>query len=330
MKKFIMGVCVCLAILTLVSSAFAEELYDWHLRGINTGLANGALPPPGAYFINNFYFQGTWKLYGNNDEANPAVRLNGYVDVPVLLWNPGISPVLGADYACALVQPFSQSTLRIGDLSGSQWGAYNTILVPFILSWEIPCHLHVAASFGIGFNDGTTSPGNSLAATTKVYRPDMLMSPDGKNVYGWASNDNYTFTPSIGISWLYEGWNLSAEFDYTFWTKDTDCDYQNGDQFAADYTATYTCGKWTFGAVGEQENQLYNDKGHLVQNGPYGKIPNSCQVNYAAGPYIGYNFGPCSLSFSYFFAIMTKNDLGGDWALLRLVIPLGNPCSWYK
>lgn len=333
MKRFVMAVCVCLAALTLVSSAFAVELWDFHLRGADEGLANGALPPPGLYFINDFAWTGNWSKYTNGGQSIPGAKLNAFVDLPVLLWNPGICPILGATYACAIAEPFDETTLRLSppaspaSLTGTQWGTYNTVLVPFILSWDIPCNLHVAASFAIGLNDGTTSPGDSLAAGTHIYG-QQLIAKDGLNAYAWSSNNSYQFTPTLGISWLYAGWNISAEFGYTFYTRDNDCQIQNGDEMFGDYTATYTCGRWTFGVGAETQYQTFDDKGF---NGLYyAKIPDSCAVNAAAGPIIGYNFGPCSLLFLYNFAITTKNDVGGDFAVLRLVIPLGNPCDWYR
>ncbi|MGC8492174.1 MAG: SphA family protein [Syntrophobacteraceae bacterium] len=347
MKKIIVALCICLMAFTMVTVASAEELWDWHLRGADEGLAAGALPPPGLYFINDFYWTGNWKQYSNAGHAEPNIKLNGYVDIPILLWNPGICPILGATYAAAIAQPFDQSELRIaGGPNGNQWGAYNTVLIPFILSWEIPCNLHVAASFAIGLNDGTTSPSDSLAADPSspfyhVYGnengngqgPGRLLNKDG-GIYAYSSSDAYTFTPTLGISWLYAGWNISAEFQYTFWTKDSDCEIQNGDQLAMDYTATYTCGKWTFGLGAEGEQQVNNDKGFylntLTGNYVYGKVNNTMASNWTAGPIIGYNFGPCSMLFTYNFALSTKNDVGGDWAMLRLVVPLGNPYDWYK
>jgi hypothetical protein len=329
MKKFLMAVCVCLAVLTMVSTAFSEELWDWHLRGADEGLAAGHVPPPGLYFVNDFYWTGNWNHYDQNGNSD-GIKLQGYVDVPILLWNPGICPILGATYACAIAQPFDVTNFRIaGDgPNGTQWGAYNTILVPFILSWEIPCNLHVAASFAVGLNDGTSSVGDSQAANTKI-PGERFFDKNGNGFYAWSSNDTYTFTPTLGISWLYAGWNVSVEAQYTFWTKDTDINYQNGDQLAIDYTATYTCGKWTFGLGAEMENQVYNDKGYN-ENGVYAKLQGSEQRNITAGPIVGYNFGPCSLLFTYNFAISTTSDVGGDWAMLRLVVPLGNPCDWYK
>ena len=40
----------------VAGAASATELWDPHLRGVNEGLAAGALPPQGFYFINDSYF----------------------------------------------------------------------------------------------------------------------------------------------------------------------------------------------------------------------------------------------------------------------------------
>jgi len=45
----------------------ATELWDPHLRGVNEGLAAGALPPQGLYFINDSYFL---SFEGRNDKGN--------------------------------------------------------------------------------------------------------------------------------------------------------------------------------------------------------------------------------------------------------------------
>lgn len=335
MKRLAMALCVLLAVMTIVSSAVAEEVWDYHLRGSDEGLASGALPPPGAYFINDFFWSGNWKGYDNL--GNPTgTKSNGYVDIPILLWNPGICPILGATYACAMAQPFLGTTLRSSGAgpgeSGTQWGVYNTVLTPIILSWRIPCNFYVSTAFAIGFNDGTTSPADSLATVpgTPAYHfyQARFSGKDNGNIYAWSSNGSYEFTPQFGLSWLYAGWNLSAEFQYTFYTKDSDIDYQSGDELAMDYTATYTWERWTFGAGAEIERQTYNDKGF---NGlTYGTLPGSCAENIGVGPILGYNFGPCSLLFSYNFSVVTKSDSGGDWFLMRLVVPLGNPTDWWK
>jgi hypothetical protein len=138
-------------------------------------------------------------------------------------------------------------------------------------------------------------------------------------------------TPEIGISWLSHGWNVSAEFGYTFYTKDTDTNYQNGDEFWTDLTLTYTCGKWTFGVGAAYEQQIQDDKYNSGNTNPvvgpvgYASQPNSKYQVLSAGPIVGYNFGPCSLMFTYNWQIHTDTELGGDWFNVRLVVPLGNP-----
>jgi len=410
--------CLSMAVLMMVTPAFAEELWDFHLRGVDEGLAAGALPPPGFYFINDFWFApsfhgyGVWdapgvtnpnmntpaaKLSFNQSEANNA-RLFAYVDVPILVWVPGCT-LFGAAYGAGIAQPFDFTALKVnlgasaGGLpnqqshgawngvpgafslndwtSGNQWGTYNTLIIPLILSWKV-CDFRFKFAMDFGLNDGWNSASDSAMAKPAPAVPyttaasselgikqvltqnffyhrviidekfnhnnfnSALLGQDG-NVYAWASNDSWQFTPNVGISWLHAGWNVSADFFYTWYTKDTDTNYQNGDEFAADYTITYTCGKWTFGLGAAQENQISNDKFAALlinSNGlkaiPYGSIPNTKNENYSMGPIVGYNFGPCSLMFTYNFALETKNDVGGDWFNLRLVVPLGNPCPMGK
>lgn len=270
----------------------------------------------------------------------PTTKLGSYVDVPILVWSTGCK-FLGADYGMAIAQPFDWTNLRaaagpsgIGTgtawLAGTQWGTYNTVLVPFILSWKW-CDFRIKAAMDFGLNDGTTSPGDSassLSPKAAGFIPPGLgtfVSKHDGNIYAWSSNDNWQFTPNLGISWLHAGWNFSADFFYTWYTKDTDTNYQNGDEFAADYTITYTCGKWTFGLGAEQQNQVQKDKFDDGSRAGYRSINGTQAQNYTMGPIVGYNFGPCSLMFTYNFALSTTDDVGGDWWNLRLVVPLGNP-----
>jgi len=344
MKKFLMVLCLSLVAVMMVTPASAEELWDYHLRGVDEGLAAGALPPAGFYFINDMYFAPSFKLYGAYDtvngvpvykssEANSNIKLAGFIDVPILVWSSGCK-FLGADYGAAIAQPIAFTSLRAIDEStglaanGNQWGAYNTIIIPAILSWKL-CDFRVKGAMQFGLNDGTSSPGDSLAAdpTSSLYHlpgAGKLAGKDG-HIYPWSSNDNYQFTPNLGLSWLHAGWNISADFFYTWYTKDSDTQYQNGDQFSADYTISYTCGKWTFGLGAEQQNQVQNDQFDAGDGFGYRSQPNTKNSNYTMGPLVGYNFGPCSLMFMYNFALETNNDLGGDWFNLRLVVPLGNP-----
>jgi len=311
MKKFLLALCIVAAAAMVVVPAYATELWDPHLRGVNEGLAAGALPPPGVYFINNSYFAPSYHGYGDpfgapSGHSNVNVKLFAYVDVPILLWVPGCK-FLGADYAMAIAQPFDYSNLRIEVapgtyIGGAQWGTFNTILVPYQLSWKLPCDFYIMTGLGIGLNDPTSSP-----ATVDTLGPGPFAA---------SGNGYYFFEPTLGISWLHAGWNFSADFHYAFNLKDSGTDYTSGQQLAVDYTATYTCGKWTVGMGASQETQTTADS--FAGN----DISDSKANAWTIGPIVGYNFGPCSLQFIYNFPLYVNNDVGGEWFNVRFVVPL--------
>ena len=314
MKKFILALFIVAAAAMVVVPAYATELWDPHLRGLNEGLAAGALPPPGLYFINNSYFAPSYHGYGGtfgapSGHGNSDVKLFAYVDVPVLLWVPGCK-FLGADYAMGIAQPFVYTNLRVGNgqdgyLSGATWGMYNTIIIPYELSWKLPCDFFVKTGLGIALNDGTNSPATA----------DTLSSGPG-DIFAETSNGYYTFEPTLGVSWLHNGWNVSVDFHYAFNLKDSGTDYTSGQQLAIDYTITKTCGKWTFGVGAAQETQTTNDTVSGFT------LPDNKANAWTIGPIVGYNFGPCSVQFIYNFPLYTNNDVGGEWFDVRFVVPL--------
>ncbi|MDE1901810.1 MAG: transporter [Alphaproteobacteria bacterium] len=294
---------LCLALISILAlsaaTANAEELWNPSLRGVDEGLTPGALPPKGVYFVNNAYF-GQWKAYDGSGKAT-GQKLDVAVDIPVLLWNPGVK-VWGADYAVALAQPFdytsvySNSTASAGN---GHVGTYNTVLVPGMLSWALPYDFHVKTGLAIYVDDPSSSPAHP--------------APAGG---AGAGNSFWTFEPDAALSWLHNGWNLSADMRYDYNLKDESTGYNSGNMIAINYTATKTIGKWTVGAGAYQENQLEKD----TLNGA--TVANSTREAYGAGPIVGYDFGPVSLQGTYNANIMTHHDFGGDFFNLRLIAPL--------
>jgi len=301
-------VSVALAIFIAPLCVRAEELWDPHLRGVDEGLAAGALPPTGLYFINNSYWA-TYQLYDNAGNRVADTRLDAYVDVPILLWVPGCE-ILGARYGVAIAQPFDYTStpgilnlLGVGATDtgpGGNWGTYNTILVPGILTWKLPYDFSVAAKLSVYLPDASTTP-NDLGHWTNNGLP--------------SGNGFWTIEPGIGISWLHDGWNISADARISVPFKDTDTDYQSGNEFWVDYTITKTIGKWTVGLGAYSENQLNQDKHNGVNVG-------SEAENFGMGPIVGYNFGPVILQATYNWGIYTRSDVGGDFCNVRMIIPI--------
>jgi len=372
MKKFILAMCVSMAVVMMFGPAYAMEAGPVHGPGGDEGLAAGALPPQGFYFINDFVMLPSLITHGpifdynfnggpvpthvgpvKNGEGISNEKLIAVVDAPILLWVPGCK-FLGADYGVAIAEPFDYTNLNVqvgghpfggqpfggvlGDtntfVGGAQMGASNTVLVPYILSWKLPCDWRIKTAFSVVVPDATTSTGNRIRSTDAVTGQAFSnrANQDG-GIYAESGQDFWSFTPEIGISYLHAGWNFSADFFFSFSTKNNDTNYQSGDIFAADYTITYTCGKWTFGLGAYEQNQLNSDS--FVQpfgatgayglpgDGLYHSQPGTKLTAYGIGPILGYNFGPCSLMFVYNVPLDSDNLANGESILVRLVVPLG-------
>lgn len=294
------GLALALGLAMLSAPAGATELWNQHLRGVDSGLPAGALPPEGLYFVLNNYFA-SFNQYKPGDSKS-GMSLNAVVEAPVLLWNTGLE-VLGAQYAVAVAQPLDYTESGVPNAptltNTGHWGNFNTYLAPVILSWALPHDFHVKGSFGVWLDDASSAPGRE--------------PPRG----GVGSGNGFTtFEPALGVSWLHDGWNLSAQIYYDTSTRNDRTDYQSGDQIAVDYTATKTIGGWTFGLGAFQLNQIEKDSQHGR------KLSGSVSQSYGLGPILGYDFGPFSLQGTYNHYLVTRNDVGDNVLNVRLVVPV--------
>jgi hypothetical protein len=242
--------------------------------------SSAGVPPPGIYMFNqiftdqrNFTGPGT-TIVGNHSSLHVNDYNAGFLFVPG--WT-----FLGATYDAVLVQPFVDVGVGTPVGGGVTSGIFNTYIVPVELSWKLGTSgFAVKTGLGIYVPDGTE---NGVAALGRL---------------GNVGNPWWTFQPELIISYLANGWNLSAAIYAEFNTADRFNQYTNGDIFHVDFTFTKTIGKWTFGPVGYYVAQVSDDK-----------CPISCQIAgnstlahaqrfdvFALGGLVEYNFGPASLS----------------------------------
>jgi hypothetical protein len=244
--------------------------------------SSAGVPPPGIYSFNqiftyqsNFTGPGVRTLLGGNSNvgAQSAYDYQGFLFVPG--WT-----FLGATYDALIVQPFGQTS--IGSPVNLQFsGAHNTYLVPVELSWKLGTSgLLVKAGLGIWAPDGT------------------IQGPTGLNNQGAPF---WTFQPEVIISYLKDGWNLSAALYEEINTQNRLSHYTSGNIFHADFTATKTIGRWTFGPVAYYYGQVTDDSCGADCR-PFtllglGTLTNVQRFNvWAVGGLIEYNFGPVTLS----------------------------------
>jgi hypothetical protein len=248
--------------------------------------ASAGVPPPGIYMFNQV-FTDQRNLTGPGTTSlglgsHSSVHINDYT--MGFLFVPGWT-FLGATYDAVLVQPWVDVGLGtpVGSpvTPGTFSGGFNTYIVPVELSWRLGTSgFAVKTGLGIYAPTGTE---NGPLATGKL-----------SNV----GNPWWTFQPELILSYLKDGWNLSAAIYAELNTEDRFNHYTNGDIFHVDFTATKTIGKWTFGPVGYYVAQVSDDKCGLNCNA----LGNTTLVHaqrfdvFALGGLVEYNFGAASLS----------------------------------
>ncbi len=236
--------------------------------GITLGGGSAGVPSPGIYMFDQFAtYQGAYAgpNVPNGATVKTAAAATGFLFVPG--WN-----FLGGTYDAVAVLPVYMAALG-APINAQAAGMHNTYLVPGELSWKLG------------------DSGFFLKTGLGMYVPDGTISgPSGLSNVGdpW-----WTFQPEFIVSYLKDGWNLTANLFEEFHTKNPITKYQTGDIFHAEFTATKTIGKWTVGPVGYVVAQVTNDTSSAFYN--YAINANR-YTRIAAGGLVGYNFGPVALN----------------------------------
>ena len=288
------GGVAALAICAACTSANAYEFgyAGWAQKpGITIGGSAGD-PPPGIYMFNQvFTYQANLTGPGNS-VINPTGTKTGVqaaVDAQGFLFVPGWT-FLGATYTAAVVQPWVMSS--VGDPVNLQAaGMHNTYIVPAELSWKLgDSGFFVKAGLGMYVPDGTKT---------------------GVNGHGNQGAPWWTFQPEFIVSYLKDGWNLTANIYDEINTKNTITDYQSGDVLHAEFTASKRIGNWTVGPVAYYVGQVTDDKSSAF----YSNLINVNRYNiWAVGGLVGYDFGPAALNV-WAFDEVSANASRGDVAL---------------
>jgi len=117
------------------------------------------------------------------------------VDIPVLIWSTGWS-FLGASVMAYVAQLFSTYPLE-QHVSGPPYPSvfyptvHNTWVNPVSLSWNLGSGWFASAGFAV-------------------------FVPDGSRYDNTANPDHWTYEPHAAVSYLANGWNLTANFVYDF------------------------------------------------------------------------------------------------------------------
>ncbi|MDR5645486.1 SphA family protein [Burkholderia cenocepacia] len=245
-----------------------------------------ASPPPGVYSFSEVYTAQT-------HETGPGAPNVGGVpaDVHVAGFATGLLysaswTVLGARYAARVVQPFSMVDAS-APMNVQRAGVRNTYISPAELSWQLgKTGLFAKATIGVTVPDGT------------------ITGPAGMSSIGtpW-----WIIQPGFAISYLKNGWNLTATTMAELNTPNWTTNYRTGDILHANFVATKTLGKWTFGPIATYVGQVSDDSSSSFYK--YAVNVNRYNI-FSVGALVGYDFGPAAVN-TWFTKDIVANASGG-------------------
>ena len=303
------------------SSAHNPEDFGQFLRGSTMGDPVAAAPPPGLYFENTTLL--AQHIIGNGQVA--GVNVNALVDIPLFVWSTGVN-VLGASLITYAAQPVFNLTAWQSALSPNvpyqpaQFypTIHNTFINPIALSWNLGGGLFVSGAFGFYVPDGSAY--------------DLTPNPD-----------YWTFEPHVAVSYLANGWDLTAHFIYDINTASAGhsspfagtpaapfgMGYQSGDQLFLDLTATKKWGKWELGPVAYFEWQTTSDRPgsgfSCLQMQAATTVSCGRATDYAVGGLVGYDWGPVAMKVTMTDTLYHADERGGLALWTKLSFPLWMP-----
>jgi hypothetical protein len=257
------------------AQAFEAGAAGWAQQpGILLGGVSAEGPPPGLYMVDQAYTYQTNLAGAGADAINPHGTKTGApaaVAATAFVWAPGWT-FLGASYNATLAIPVGMFAVG-SPVNVEASGLINTFIAPVELSWKLGDSGFYAKT-GLG-----------------IYAPTGTVT--GVNGLGNLGNAWWSFLPEFVVSYIKDGWNLTANIYGEFNTASTVTNYQSGDILHAEFTATKTIGKWTFGPVAYYVGQVSDDKSSAFYHG----LVNVNRYNkWAAGASLAYNFGPAQLT----------------------------------
>jgi hypothetical protein len=254
--------------------------------------ASAGVPPPGIYMFNQvFTYQANLAGPGVKTGlgGNTKVGDQAAVDIQGFLFVPGWT-FLGATYDAVIVQPFVMGSLG-SPFNIQESGVHNTYIVPVELSWKL-----ADSGFAIKTGLGIYVPDGTQHAFIPGVTGSAVPAPAGAG-YPFIGDPYWTFQPEVIVSYLKDGWNLSAAIYAEINTRNTATQYRTGNILHADFTATKTIGKWTFGPVAYYYGQVSDDSCSATCGYLTGTLLNPQRFDiWAVGGLVGYNFGPAALS----------------------------------
>lgn len=291
------------------------------LPGTTMGIPFAYTGTPGVYFYNlgNYGTVSVPRDVSPNLGFGPgSLKADVPDEIPAVVWTTPWT-LFGARYAMLVAQPMAQ-VKGYGEVPGAGWvtsqagGLRNTIIAPVNLSWHLPNGWYVGAGFNVAAPDARVTGINGLDSMGQPY---------------------WTLEPTFAVSYLHDGWDLSATLLYDIYTTNRYSGVTDGQALYVDLTATKKFASFEIGPVAYVAVQTTRDSGgNPVQFLATRGLVNSCEAepeniyNYCVraakagvGGKIGYDFGRGEISLLATQSVLSHGEGGSDgwriWTQLK-------------
>jgi len=177
---------------------------------------------------------------------------------------------LGATYSAIVAQKFVMKQSG-PPVNTSASGIGNTYFSPIQLAWNVGAGFYIQAGAGVYAPTGTTA------------------GPLGTGNVG---DPFWTFQPNLILSYINDGWALTANIYDEINTQNRVSKYTTGQIFHTDFTATKSFGRFSIGPVAYLVSQITSDSSSAAYEfNNQGKF-----TTFAVGGLASYDFGPAKVS----------------------------------
>ena len=186
----------------------------------------GALPPPGTYLVNYMILARKNSIRDNSGNSLPAdFNASVFAEVPRLIY---VSPysLFGATLAAHIFVPFysadvtaSSAAIPPLNFDANDKGVGDIIFSPLVFGWHFSPELHAVFALDMWAPTGNYDKNNPA---TQIL-----------------SKNHWTFEPVLAVSYLKEGFDVSAKLMYDFNTRNSDTSTDPGQEFHIDWALGY-------------------------------------------------------------------------------------------
>lgn len=286
-----------LAVLSMAQMALAREpgTPTPMPSGATIGVPVGANPPPGFFYSNrNEYFSST--LY--NDSGKTPIDVTVKASAQQFHWVPGYT-IFGGSYRAMAIVPVLRGDMDASGNSSDEFGFGDITISPLNISWMIAPGIFVQSGLSLALPTGRFSTARGAVNL-------------GSNAFSTSLD--------LGVSYLRDGWNLSADANYFINSENSDTHYRSGDEFLLNWTAMKDVGGFSIGPVGYVRQQVTSDRN---RGGFYGGGITDKARQIGVGIGVSKTFGKVEVNVNYVHDFEVKNTLGGNKVMVNFSMPIG-------